>query len=266
MPTARRRRRIRMGMAGLAAVTLTAASGGAAMGWVMGGTTADIETYKRSVTTRVPSAGRSSSSLVSLPSNGASSPATMAMAAIPQPAPAYFPANNTVQWATSVAPGQALSGISVRNGDTDTNLIAHFTARAVDGSWMPVASMTISPGRESVLHPPAGEYAMQLVASPITMAYDRIASIPRSPAVNFVLPPQSPSATPSVRYSISRGRIDRLPDPSMGAASTEMATRSVTGRIPARTTTERDDPPMPMMPDREDENADPRTYTDGTAS
>jgi hypothetical protein len=262
-----------MGMVGVAAITLMAASGGTAMGWMMGGTTEAIETYKKTAITKVPTADATTSTLVNLPTatGPATTPATIAppSMAAPAPVPAFFPANNTIQWATSVAPGQALSGVSVRNGDTDTNLIAHLTARAVDGSWTPVASMTVSPGRESVLRPPAGEYAMQLVASPTTMPYDRIASIPRSPAVNFSLAPQAQGAMPAVRFSVSKGRIDRLPDPTATASRRhDGASEPEAGieRTVVQKSTMTDDSPAPMMTDREDETADARTYTDGSAS
>lgn len=160
-------------------------------------------------------------------------PAAATVAVVTEPASrtaAWFPANNTVQWATSAAPGQALSGVSVRNGDQDMNLIAHLSARAANGGWIPVASMTISPGRESILRPPAGDYAMQLVASPIDMPYDRIAALPKSPPTTFALTPQTPSAIPSVRFDVSEGVVKRLPDPNAAGTRTTRATTSKRAR------------------------------------
>lgn len=58
MPEARRRRRqkrIRIGLAGLAAISLTAASAGGAMGWMVGGTTSTIAEYKAMPKTPIPS-------------------------------------------------------------------------------------------------------------------------------------------------------------------------------------------------------------------
>jgi hypothetical protein len=240
MPTTRRSRRIRIGLAGAAAMVLAAASAGGAMGWVMGGTTEAISAYKTKAVTAVPEKA------VIEPVE----PAAATVAVVTEPASrtaAWFPANNTVQWATSAAPGQALSGVSVRNGDQDMNLIAHLSARAANGGWIPVASMTISPGRESILRPPAGDYAMQLVASPIDMPYDRIAALPKSPPTSFALAPQNPSAIPSVRFDVSEGVVKRLPDPNATGARTTRATiarrnRPVTTQetvpAPARTRSE----------------------------
>lgn len=200
------------------------------MGWVMGGTTEAISDYKSKAVAAVPEKN------VIDPVE----PAADTVTVVTEPAPrtaAWFPANNTVQWATSAAPGQALSGVSVRNGDQDMNLIAHLSARAANGGWIPVASMTISPGRESILRPPTGDYAMQLVASPVDMPYDRIAALPKSPPTTFALTPQTPSTIPSVRFDVSEGVVKRLPDPNAMETRATRATNPKRSRpIPTQAT------------------------------
>lgn len=196
----------------MAALSLTAASAGGAMGWVMGGTSSTIKEYKSRTLVPVPMAG--SNDRVERDAVQAYSVSTLPKNDAPEPVKAWFPDNNTVQWSTTVAPGQPLSAISLRNGDQSVNLIAHLTARGTNGGMVPVASMTVSPGRESVLHPPAGDYAMEIVTSPIDMPYDRIASLPRSRPASFSLPAQDHNAIPSVRFEVSKGIIRRLPDPN----------------------------------------------------
>lgn len=219
MPEARRRRRqkrIRIGLAGLAAISLTAASAGGAMGWMVGGTTSTIAEYKATPKTPIPRAGTGESVRPA-----AASIQTIEPAADEATGPtAYFPENNTVQWSTTVAPGQSLSAISVRNGDQKVNLIAHLAARGTAGGMIPVASMTVSPGREAVIRPPSGEYAMQIVTSPVNMPYDRIATLPRSAPAMFGLAPQDVKAVPAVRFEVSKGIIRRLPDPNAASADT----------------------------------------------
>lgn len=230
MPTARRRRRIRIGLTAAGAAVLMAATGGAAMGWVMGGTTEAISSYKKTAASTLPKSDGGPK--MSASATDAGTTTTSAAVSTATPTPEFFPANNTIQWSTSIAPGQALSGVSIRNGDTDTNLIAHLSARGTGGSWIPVASMTVSPGREAIVNPPPGNYAMELVASPVTMPYDRIASLARSPAVRFPLEALPQGSMPRVRFAVSDGRIDRLPDPASSGArkSHAEAPRFVTKR------------------------------------
>ncbi len=202
------------------------------MGWVMGGTTSTIRQYKSQTLVPIPMAG--SNDRVERETVRAHTVSTMEQPRTPEPVEAWFPDNNTVQWSTSVAPGQPLSGISLRNGDQSVNLIAHLTARGTNGGMVPIASMTVSPGRESVLHPPAGDYAMEIVVSPIDMPFDRIASLPRSKPASFALPAQDPNVVPSVRFEVSKGVIRRLPDPNarMDVASDEEPRRYRTHAAP----------------------------------
>lgn len=215
--TRRRHRRIRIGLAGIAALGLTAASAGGAMGWMIGGTTATIAEYKSRPVASVPRAGSHSDTGIAPVTTRAVMTAEASGSASPIPAKAWFPENNTVQWATAVAPGQQLSGISLRNGDQAVNLIAHLTARGTTGGMVPVASMTVSPGREAVLHPPAGDYAMEIVTSPVDMPYERVGTLPRSKPASFTLPTQDQNAIPTVRFEVSQGVIRRLPDPTAGS-------------------------------------------------
>ena len=218
MPQARRRRRIRIGILGVASITLIAASAGGTMGWMMGGTTESIRQFEKSVKRTVPNAsGRGiipTADAASLPVAGQSP-----MQALP--ADAWIPVNNTIQWTTPIAPGQPLSGLSIRNGDQDVSLIAHLAAMSTTGTWMPVASMTIAAGREGIIHPPAGQYSMTLVAAPKGMAFERVATLKPSPATLFRMDPVPPSSGVGepIRFSVSKGIIQRLPDPMRTMAS-----------------------------------------------
>lgn len=220
MPQARRRRTIRIGILGVASITLIAASAGGTMGWMMGGTTQSIRQFEKSAKRTVPNtSGRG----IIPTAEAATMPPTDQTPAQEQelPANAWIPVNNTIQWTTPVAPGQPLSGLSIRNGDQDINLIAHLAAMSTTGAWIPVASMTIAAGREGIIHPPAGQYSMTLVAAPKGMAFERVATLKPSPATLFRMDPVQPSSGMGepIRFSVSKGIIQRLPDPMRAMSS-----------------------------------------------
>lgn len=212
MPQARRRRRIRIGILGVASITLIAASAGGTMGWMMGGTTESIRQFEKSAKRTVPN---TSGQGIIPTAEAATMPPTERTAAQELTANAWIPVNNTIQWTTPVAPGQPLSGLSIRNGDQDINLIAHLAAMSTTGIWIPVASMTIAAGREGIIHPPAGQYSMTLVAAPKGMAFERVATLKPSPATLFRMDPVQPSSGMGepIRFSVSKGIIQRLTDP-----------------------------------------------------
>lgn len=276
MPQARRRRRIRVGILGVASITLIAASAGGTMGWMMGGTTESIRQFEKTTKRTVPNtSGRGiipAADAATIPVTGASSPAI--------PADAWIPVNNTIQWTTPVAPGQPLSGLSIRNGDQEVNLIAHLAAMSTTGAWIPVASMTIAAGREGIIHPPAGQYSMTLVAAPKGMAFERVASLKPSPATLFRMDPVPPSSTvvEPVRFSVSKGVVQRLPDPMRPVTSVRgrnpMPIREISysqrRAAPVRTTPREDEaiearPTMTIEPAEKDPPQDQET-DDGTGN
>jgi hypothetical protein len=226
---ATRRRRIRIGMIGATALALGAAGIAGAMGWVMGGTTEAIRDYDRrteSTTAKDP--------VRIVESDPATVPAatTVPLAAPRYPADAWVPVNNAIQWASPIPPGTPLSGLSVRNGDQDVHLVVHLAARSTAGGWIPVASMTVAAGREGILHPPAGDYSMTLVAAPVGMAFDRVAGLPASPATTFRMDPTlRQGGIEPVRFSVSKGTVRRLPVPASARPDRSMPKR------PSATTT-----------------------------
>lgn len=188
------------------------------MGWMMGGTTESIRQFEKTAKRTVPS---TSGHGIIPTADAAPVPITGPAPTPVLPADAWIPVNNTIQWTTPVAPGQPLSGLSIRNGDQDMNLIAHLAAMSTAGAWLPVASMTIAAGREGIIHPPAGQYSMTLVAAPKDMAFERVASLKPSAATLFRMDPVPPSSNigEPVRFSVSKGIIQRLPDPMRSMTS-----------------------------------------------
>jgi len=227
-------------------MALVAATAGGAMGWIMGGTTDAIREYDRKAESSVPETGSTTIVSDDAPSSAVDAAPTTTPPAAAFPADAWVPVHNAIQWATPVVAGQPLSGLSLRNGDQDVILVAHLATRAMNGAWMPVASMTVSPGREGILHPPPGDYSMTLVAAPVGMAFDRVASLPHSPATLFRMDPvASPSAIEPVRFSISKGVIKRLPSPTAARGRTGNRATEAKARTPDPETAER--PSAPIM-------------------
>lgn len=184
MPNVRRRKRIRIGLVAAAMMSIGSASAGTAMGWVMGGTNEALNQFERTAKTPVPEYGTSARNLPPTPV------ATVPTKSEPTlPSDAWVPRNNAVQWAVQVPPAHPLSGVVVHNADPRSNLIAHFAAMDASGRWIPVASMTVSPRSDAVLHPPAGDYSMTLVSAPVGMTYDQVARIKPSPATMMRLLP-----------------------------------------------------------------------------
>jgi len=251
MPHTRRRRRIRIVLLGAASIALVAASAAGTMGWLMSGTTASIREFDRKAEAAVPAAGATrivSSEDAIEPTSAITDRSGTMPAALP--ANAWIPVNNAIQWTTPVAPGQPLSGLSVRNGDADVTLIAHLAARAANGAWTPIASMTVAPGKEAILHPPAGDYSMTLVAAPVGMAFDQIAGLKPSPATVFRMNPvvQPASGTEPVRFSISKGVVKRLPVPGGSRKPAARPAIPIVDRTDS--TTRPSDPVMTITPAR----------------
>lgn len=230
MPHVRRRKRIRIGLVAAAMMSIGSASAGTAMGWVMGGTNEALNQYGRTAKTPVPEFGTSAKNPP--PAMTSTTPVQSGPALPPD---AWVPRNNAVQWAVQVPPAQPLSGVVVHNADPRSNLIAHFSAMNASGGWVPVASMTVTPRSDAVLHPPAGDYAMTLVSAPVGMTYDQVARIRPSPATMMrLLPVVSGSGDMEpVKLMVAGGTVRQ------GSASAAQIAR----KTPAeRRTVERDEP------------------------
>lgn len=191
-------------------VTMVGATGlvfasGMASGMLVDGTSETIQAYRATVVER-PRATRPSTRISYVPS-GPEQPAIRPVTA------AWFPAHNSVSWNVSLAPGQSMSGLSVRNAYADRNLVVILNAVGTDGRWIRAGVVNVAAGREAAVHPPTGSYAMTVIQLPVAMAYSDMDRAPASPAVYFDLTDaETADSTPATRFQVADGRVDRLPD------------------------------------------------------
>jgi len=128
-------------------------------------------------------------------------------------AAAWFPENSSVRWDVSLAPGQDMSGLSIRNAHTDRNLVVILNAVGSDGQWIRAGIVNVAAGREAAVHPPTGSYAMTVVQLPLTMAYSDMERAPTSRTVYFDLADaETADSVPVTRFQFADGQTSRLPD------------------------------------------------------
>ncbi len=229
MPHARRRKRIRIGLAAATFMSLGAASAGTAMGWVMGGTEEAIRQFETRAKSPVADSGNGGAATPPAPPVSASPTSVEAETAYGKDA--WTPQNNTVQWSVPIPPAQPLSGVVIHNAEERTNVIAHFALRNTSGAWTPIASMTIAPRSDAVLHPPAGDYSMTIVSAPVGMTFDQVARLKPSAATMLRLLPVTMGSSDGepVRMMVAEGVVKPgAADPN--ASTTALASRTTVRR------------------------------------
>lgn len=126
---------------------------------------------------------------------------------------AWFPDNNTMTWDIGLAPGQSLSGLSVRNSDSANNMIATLYVLAADGRWIRAGLLHVRAGHEAVVHPPVGSYAMTYTTVARTTPYASSLNRSASRVVYFDLAdPETAGEPPQTRFASVAGTPKRLPD------------------------------------------------------
>lgn len=161
------------------------------------------------------------------PNEASDKPATVAMdrtrpVAVASPAEAmttavmtdeWFPENNTMNWDIGLAQGQSLSGLSVRNSDSVSNMIATLYVLAADGRWIRAGLLHVRAGHEAVVHPPVGSYAMTYTTVAKTTPYASSLNRSASRVVYFDLAdPEAANEEPQTRFASMSGTPTRLPD------------------------------------------------------
>jgi hypothetical protein len=198
--------------AAMAGATALVFASGMASGMLVDGTSETIQAY-RSATVSRPTPRRSP-----VPASYQRQPAQTAPAVVT----AWFPEHNSVRWDLSLAPGQDMSGLSIRNAHTDCNLVVVLNAVGADGRWIRAGVVNVAAGREAIVHPPTGSYAMTVVQLPLDMAYSDMARAPTSRTVYFNLTDaETATSLPVTRFQVADGQPDRLPDLTTYASGRE---------------------------------------------
>jgi len=180
---------------------------GMASGMLVDGTSKTLQTYRSTVAER-PRPRRSPVLVSYQPTQSPQ----RAQVAAPVDA-AWFPENSSVHWDVSLAPGQDMSGLSLRNAHDDRNLVVVLNAVGSDGQWVRAGVVNVAAGREAAIHPPTGSYAMTVLQLPLTMAYSDLERATASRTVYFDLAdPETAATVPVTRFQIVDGQPDRLPD------------------------------------------------------
>lgn len=198
-------------MTGAAALVFAS---GMASGMFVDGTSETILAYKTQASSRQKTASRRAPMLASHVRPAVRERDQVSM----QPAngmiqAAWFPANNTVHWDVSLAPGQSMSGLSIRNTHSDRNLVVVLNAIAPNGEWIRAGVINVAAGREGIVHPPTGSYAMTVLSLPTTTPYEQLDRATASETVYFdLLDPESADTQPATRFQVADGQPQRLPD------------------------------------------------------
>lgn len=198
--------------AAMAGATALIFASGMASGMLVDGTSETIQAYRMQVVAPARTAARPAAVQVSY--RPQPQPGTPAVAAA-----AWFPEHNSVRWDVSLAPGQEMSGLSVRNTRTDRNLVLILSAVGSDGQWIRAGVVNVAAGREAVVHPPTGSYAMTVLQLPLDMPYSDLEQAETSRTAYFDLTDaETAASTPVTRFQIADGQPDRLPDLTTYAA------------------------------------------------
>lgn len=190
-------------MTGVAALVFAS---GMASGMLVDGTSETLLAYRQQIESKSAPKSRKVPVVVTY-----SQPAPQPVADMMQAA--WFPENNTVRWDVSLAPGQSMSGLSVRNTHTDRNLVIVLNAIGSTGEWIRAGVVNVAAGREAVVHPPTGSYSMTVLSMPVTMPYSELERASTSRTVYFdLLDPETADTQPVTRFQIADGEPQRLPD------------------------------------------------------
>ena len=200
--------------AAMAGATALVFASGMASGMLVDGTSETLQAYR----TQIAAPARVAVSRTPVQVSYRQQPVTAASTPSPMQA-AWFPEHNSVRWDVSLAPGQDMSGLSVRNAHTDRNLVVVLNAVGSDGQWIRAGLINVAAGREAVVHPPTGSYAMTVLQLPLTMAYTDLERAETSRTVYFDLTDAETAASiPVTRFQVSDGQASRLPDLTTYAA------------------------------------------------
>lgn len=204
-----------MAMMGTAALVFAS---GMASGMFVDGTSETILAYRTQAvaTPRHQTVTRAMAISYEQPARSAVAPA-MARPAI---GTAWFPEHNSVRWDVSLAPGQDMSGLSIRNAHSDRNLVVILNAVGQSGEWIRAGIVNVAAGREAVVHPPTGSYAMTVVAMPLDMPYDDMERAATSQTAYFdLMDAEGADTVPVTRFQVTNGEPQRLPDLTTYASS-----------------------------------------------
>lgn len=123
---------------------------------------------------------------------------------------AFFPDNNTVEWSTSLAPGETPTPLDVSNESQENNQRVLFYAV---GRLVPrlTATLYIRAGQKALVHLPLGHYRVDVASSPVTMSWEKAQAIVAIARDAFGLPADDQQNVPRNRLIVSaEGKVSFL--------------------------------------------------------
>lgn len=119
-------------------------------------------------------------------------------------APASFPENNTLEWSTSLAPGETPAPLDVLNESEATNKRILFYAI---GKLAPrlTATLYVRAGQKALVHLPLGRYRVDVASTAMTMPWENAQSVAPVTVYAFSLPADDQENDPSNHLTLDNG-------------------------------------------------------------
>lgn len=115
--------------------------------------------------------------------------------------PQWFPENNHIEWSISLRPNEIPIGIDVRNESLTKNLRISFLAP--DGrTYRHAATLYLQAAKQSVIRLPAGQYRVDIAASPLQMPWQQAQRQVSIPSYALLLSPENRETSELTRLDI----------------------------------------------------------------